>query len=129
MTCVKEMDALAVQAGRKLDAMIAEEVMGYEVVYRDEIPVHLMIDGKYHAFGEDSWSPSPHWAPSIDSCAARQVAKKMIRRGRYMNMTWYDHGTCVEFHNIDSGQIVEAWAKEPELAICRGVLLVVRGQL
>ena len=116
----------------QLRELVAVHVMEWEKRHSPDPTIWSwkLPDGTGYATGytAEAWLNREvgDWVENMDH--ARQVAKRMIERGWYMIMTWYDHATCVEFHHrVDSEQIVEAWGKEPERAICRAALLVVMG--
>ena len=70
-------------AGRELDALVAEKVMGWKV--DNEHPYTTYYDG-IDFMGSNCEDDQAYWSPSTDIAAAWQVVEKMRERG-------YD--TCV----------------------------------
>lgn len=119
----------AMPAGRELDAMVAERVMGWERV--DPPPVEL---ARANAAGDevrrgDWWRPPNHPAPhavlgvppySTDMNDAWQVVHRMrsLGLGMWMDATAPDLGIGVDFDGIKGAGETE------QLAICRAALLV-----
>lgn len=127
------------KAGRELDALVAEWVMGWEVnwvdpAFRDGIP-HYYDKGNRTLLLHDQWNPS------LDISDAWQVVEKLSREGNehpaciqkglpafgdhatsfevYKNYAGYPGWTCY-FHDYE----ICAYADTVPLAICLAALKV-----
>lgn len=114
------------EAGRELDALIAEKVMGWTVD-----PIYRMYTGAgmRHAVGNNL---DTRFNPSTNIAAAWEVVEKMRERGDWVNLEGDKEGWMVEvwpFTADDSwagggfyGEDVKAKADTAPLAICRAAL-------
>ena len=112
------------EAGRELDALVAEKVMGWTIRNGD------WVDGEgyaqWEAFDSD-YSDSPRFAPSTDIAAAWAIFEKTLghveRRGHpipgeeWLATIWYE------------GKAGQAFADTAPLAICLAALKVVGAEV
>lgn len=84
MTAPTRQQVEAEGAGRKLDALVAEFVMGWNLVYPKPSPgAHFSSEGDKHKWGEikpyysnTTYTPED-WKPSISWSAMREVVEKI----------------------------------------------------
>ena len=112
------------EAGRELDALVAEKVMGWRIKGKDWVDEH----GRYQGAVETYWviadgGPSKGWHPSTDIAAAWLVVEKLgwqyvFRLGNRDDKWW-----CVLSVEPD-WQLSDNCAEAPTapLAICRAAL-------
>jgi hypothetical protein len=100
-------------AGRELDALVAEKVMGW-TIYDDGI----MDQG---AKGR-TWASE--WHPSTDIAAAWEVVEK-VQQATGCSAVVQKHARAYECWFIGSGQKETQWADTAPLAICRAALKAV----
>lgn len=116
------------EAGRELDAQIAEKVMGYAMT------VVAAIDGESLGldFETEDWQVLPHYSTNI--AAAWPIAEKLhlsvMRAGDEWAAAVLDgepHAEEGEYHGgyVDCGLHDVAYAPTAPLAICRAALLAV----
>ena len=96
------------KAGRELDALVAEKVMGWTIQTRMQ-----MSDNTYLGFNE--------WFPSTNIKAAFDVVDEMRKHGKSFSLRRY---TSDEFWSCSFG-IYCALDETPSLAICRAALRAV----
>ncbi len=115
-------EILSMPAGQKMDALVAEKVMGYE--RRD-----CKLDGEhdYPCITKDGWlipicQPGQfgNWSPSTDIAAAWEVVEKM--RGELDEIVLDRDGDWRCYFIVNNVEFF-AYAKEAPLAICRAALL------
>lgn len=132
---------LAEPAGPRLDAWVAEYVMGYAKTNDDR--VWSVGGGSVPAVTHLTWTPRcPHFRflPSSDWGCAGQVVEKMaaksschpfIRKTSYQDkktcLTMYDWTCGIEFFEGDGSRFHEARADTFPLAACRAALLAMIG--
>lgn len=128
------------EAGRELDALVAEKVMGLRVLFAarawseddwlgSDIPTEenvMAIVNERPENPDQKWrGPShliiPHY--STDIAAAWQVVKQMRSRG--FSIVLSDHNAGIEVVWIATGQVINVSAETDELAICLAALEVV----
>jgi hypothetical protein len=104
---------LAMPAGRVMDALVVERVMGYTIDYEFEEPQIKELRDKY-----DEWGMIPCY--STDIAAAWQVVEKL----RLFVMPWGDDEWCVS-HERDKHLAFQNIVPAPSapLAISRAALL------
>lgn len=115
-------------AGRDLDALVAEQVMGVPMPGRDEAPppyqswLHHKSKAWHWHFGDDCWLAMPY---STDIGAAWEVVEKL---GADMGL--YYHGGIPEYEATFFGScdgvayVVTDRGETAPLAICRAALRV-----
>lgn len=100
------------EAGRELDALVAEKVMG-RILIPDEVLKHTSAT---------NFEDIP--AYSTDISAAWQVVEKMLELGAYVDIGIDKYGAQVQLDNYDgkweSGESIRA--DNAPLAICRAAL-------
>jgi len=116
------------KAGRELDRLIAETVMGWRLKHwRDEtdggtywVSADGEFAGKYSVGSDPKW----RWSPSTDIAAAWQVVDKMnlLHDASCLgydesNSEWIIFEVCCPY----DGEVI-AVGETPELAICRAAL-------
>jgi hypothetical protein len=120
-------EILAMEAGKEMDALIAEKVMGWHLVkrenYRDE---WVNADGRYQhpvprydGYEDDEDFHTICWHPSESILWAWDVVEKLC-----LSVVPYPGGD--KWHAAD-GKVI-AFADTAPLAICRAALLVVMEQ-
>ena len=107
-------EILNMQAGREMDALIAEKVMGFEVI--GDGKVVLFKDNDYAYLVPDLGG---QWSPSADISAAWQVVEKFA---------YYKIERLGKMHNvyIENDDNIRTGISQEEslsLAICRAALL------
>lgn len=126
MTDLTRDEILNMPAGREMDALIAERVMGWEIHPHKTHYIHN--DGKTGYF-----VPCGEFQPSEDIAAAWQVVERMRYKNFYSQHTdltlaseneeWWSW-TFID-HNPLAGYSEKATAETAPLAICRAALLAV----
>lgn len=100
----------------ELDVLVGERVMGwrYSIIYRSWVG---------RTSGES-------WQPSTSLVQACDVVRRLLERGWYLQLLWYEHAACAGFYdgNHEPELYVEAWGDTPELAICRASLIAIQAQ-
>ena len=94
-------DTTTLAAGRELDALVAEKVMGW-------------VPGA--GFANDTY-----WSFSTDIAAAWQVIEKMLNDGYGTSIADGPHGWSVAFGSTEK-PFADADGDTPALAICRAAL-------
>jgi hypothetical protein len=118
------------EAGREMDALVAENVMGWKPHKVISCPFNKEGCLVYHYEGD--WRPNwkdivPNYSTDIKD--AWKVVEKMDAGGYSLDITRYPNEKCrVNFHIPFSSRLkdnVTAEGKEFPLAICRAALLAV----
>lgn len=105
------------QAGRELDALVAEKVMGWEVT---------IANGWEAYFETESGQFGPWvglWQPSTNMSDAWEVVREMVRKGTYVEIA-QGQELCTCCFNYDDYLTVERCESAP-LAICLAALKAV----
>ena len=111
-------------AGRELDAMIAERVMGWEPYSGG---YYYGKDGHLLACMAPNDSGAPHFSPSTDIAAAWLLVERAIHSGLSFSI-WADgHIDGGNLHANWGGYKNEAVASTAPLAICGAALAAVGG--
>lgn len=139
------------EAGREMDVLIAEKVMGWRrMTYKEANPKNshyatdLRLTGRWHDSDgnatqqaedcDDYYQPEFAWSPSTDIAAAWQVVEKIksidplyafavMFEGKSWEAGIYDSGYNTSFDYDRS-----ATATTAPLAICRAALLLTLGE-
>lgn len=129
---------LAMEAGRELDALVVEKVMGYKFVqegstlWKDDAPFPFVIYDEEFGYClyekyEDGW-PFTTFNPSADISAAWAVHTEINKRGWGMCLLdRYSHGPSRPFEYGcqlgKDGVTHVGYGETAPLAICRAALL------
>lgn len=129
------------QAGRELDAMVAEKVMGWKRMrwcdWKQDERTSLTyswhdVDGKMVKLAENSddyEDPRPAWSPSTSIADAWEVVEKLSGREKLPMRVQIDNGYDKPWVvTISSWKTGQEWHGESEslpLAICRAALKAV----
>ena len=136
-------EILAMEAGRGIDALIAEKVMGWRMVNHADWPEGTLIRDYHHRI--EWYAPGMKEEPgalgaglescmvprySTDIAAAWDVVYKMIAMGHSISIADNDGRYWgVDFYRMRDEAAFDALstanALSPELAICRAALLAV----
>lgn len=118
------------EAGRELDALVAEKVMGWHYADRQKMgwgdgPPVVVTD-----LGEESGRPTIQgWSPSTDIAAAFQVVEKMRERGLTVVIDGTPGGFwCCEFSIFGSETFHTGRADSLPLAICLASLAAIESE-
>lgn len=114
------------QAGRKLDALIAKKVLGWRQEYTRRIDGGVDPIWKEPEYLVPLWGDEAQKIPlfSTDIKAAWQVVEWLLEYGFPFELTWVGirHGWCCWF---GSRAVASASVRQPALAICRAALKTV----
>ena len=116
------------EAGRELDTLVMEVVMGYTREEREFLP------SQHWAWVKPDEKPTyllPQF--SRDMTAAWEVVEKVHSMGWFTDLCWRDdviHGRIVWAMDFvtNAGKCVSADSESAPLAICRAALLAVMGE-
>lgn len=116
-------EILAVPAGREMDALIAEKVLGWGVL-RNDIYVYIPRPNE----APDERLDELKWYPSNDIAAAWDVVEKFMPYKSpslyVVGVMWYCFFALKTGEGLFTGtNILEARASTAPLAICRAALL------
>ena len=102
-------EALKLEAGPELDALVAREVMKWRIDWAKD---------------NDKFNPL-HWRPSTDGNAMLEVAQKLNAGGWTIGLQWEedDKRTYASVENDQSVFWGEAGAVEMPLALCRAAIM------
>jgi hypothetical protein len=117
-------------AGRELDALVAERVLGWKLIDRIEMgwgegpDVWDCTNGKD---ADECYSPTrQHFAPSTDISAAWAVVERMAEDAHYLDVTFEPEDESrtwnCKLRLAGSKGEVEAYADTAPLAICKAAL-------
>lgn len=115
-------DIDTMEAGREMDAMVAERVMGLEV----NVAFPTLYDTKMNTIHR--YAEIPHY--STDNNAAWEVVEKLRGRGIAVTVSTLgtmNHQACAYtiWHEVSSAT---TWAESAPLAICKAALKAVQEQ-
>jgi len=106
------------EAGRELDALISEDVLGIPCFYHDESENYI---------GEHSDMPIPHY--STDIAAAWEVWEHLVGHGWTIGLEYMKTAQGMQYrcdlHATKTGDVVDVFAPEAPLAICLAALKAV----
>lgn len=112
-----QVQVLTRDAGRALDALVAEKVMGEPVTWLPTALSHRDPHQSGEVFGAKGWHRVPSY--STDIADAWLVVEKMRERGFVISATPNQQSWCATF-GADS-----VWGETAPLAICRAALAAV----
>jgi len=131
-------EILAMEPGRELDVLVAEEVMGFDVVEDPESAIcggsrvsgglWVIIERDYHEWGHKVDQSEPY---STDIAAAWEVVEKMDERKRWvhirssMDQNLKERGWAVDMGRWWNRTRLGVWARTVPEAICKAALLAV----
>jgi len=121
-----------VKAGRELDALIAEKVMGWTPCYHDDdVVVAWRDENGYEKFFTDPTQSDNEWSPSTDMNDAWVVVERLRESKTFSLHDIWDEEDIIMFnatfqHN-DTYHVVnyESYANTAPLAICLASLKAV----
>jgi hypothetical protein len=106
------------KAGRELDALVAEKVMGYKIGWFTDYGFKKEFERKVIALKGDRYDNIPRYSTNISD--AWQVVEKMKEKERVVEIKTFDFGYTVEINNFYP--TIKQQAETAPLAICLSAL-------